>query len=201
MQVQPTTSTYNLSLVFTIAVVVSIAIQALVFIGVFLVVARTLKKIEELTTGLSGKTTPIVNDVRLIVEDLAPKIRKISSEVAELTEAVRNQAMHVNSTVDDVVGRTHAQAVKVDDMVSAVIGGVAHAGATIQSGVTRPVRRVSALWNGIRAGLGELKSRERPEPQNRPGTRVQPEPDSRPQGNVQTESHNPPVEHASNLDV
>jgi hypothetical protein len=153
MDVMPS---HTLSLIFVIAVVASIVVQACVFLGLFIVVAVALKKVTKLTTELSGKAMPIVGEVRAIVQDLNPKIKTVSGNVVDITSAVREQTQHVNTTVEDVVDRTRAQAVKVDDMVSAVLGSISHAGAAVQSGVGKPVRKAGSLIHALRVGLGVL---------------------------------------------
>jgi hypothetical protein len=147
---------HTLSLIFVIAVVASIVVQACVFLGLFIVVAVALKKVTALTTELSGKAMPIVGEVRAIVQDLNPKIKTVSGNVVDITSAVREQTQHVNTTVEDVVDRTRAQAVKVDDMVSAVLGSISHAGAAVQSGVGKPVRKAGSLIHALRVGFGVL---------------------------------------------
>jgi hypothetical protein len=44
-------------------------------------------------------------------------------------------------------------------MVTAVLNSVAHAGETIQAGVAKPVRQVSGVLSGLRAGLETFFSR------------------------------------------
>ena len=108
--------------------------------------------------------------------------RTVSSQIVEITSTVRDQTKHVNTTVDDVVGKTNAQLAKVDEMVSAVIGSIAHAGATVQSGVSKPVRKVNGLLQGLKVGVETLfrsESRRSPatyrnEPSPRPDVRVAP---------------------------
>ena len=146
----------TLSLIFVIAVVASIIVQACFFVGLFVVIRKALSRITKVTEDLSGKASPIVAEVRTLVQDISPRIRAVTANVADITEAVREQTRHVNSSVEDVVDRTHAQARKVDDMVSAVLGSISHAGATVQSGVAKPVRKASGVVHGVRVGLETL---------------------------------------------
>ena len=149
---------HTLSLVFTIAVVLSIVIQAGVFLGLFFAVTTALKKLLAIVEEVKAKAMPLVGsaqgiaqNVQSIVQDVTPKIKTVSSHVVEISGTVRDQAKHVNSTVDDVVDKTKAQAAKVDDMVSAVLGSISHAGSTVQAGVAKPARRVSHLFQGFQA--------------------------------------------------
>ncbi len=159
MDVMPS---HTLSLIFVIAVVASIVIQACVFLGLFIVVKTALGKLTAITTELSAKATPIVGDVRTIVQDLTPKVKTVSGNIVDITSAVREQTQHVNTTVEDVVDRTRAQAIKVDTMVSAVLGSISHAGTAVQSGVATPVRKAGSFIHGLRVGIEALFSNSRP---------------------------------------
>ena len=151
----------TLFLVFTIAVVLSVVVQAAVFLGLYFAVRTAMAKTEKITNDLSLKALPILTQTRAIVEDLSPKLRVITANLVEVSTTLRNQTEHVNSTVGDVVDKTRHQAERVDEMVSAVLDSVTHAGATIQSGVRKPVRQVNGVLNGIRAGLESLLSSNR----------------------------------------
>ena len=146
----------TLFLIFTVAVVISVIIQAGVFLGLYFVARTAAAKGEKIATDLSLKAMPILMQTRNIVEDLSPKLKVITANLVEISTTLKNQTNHVNSTVGDVVDKTRVQAERVDEMVSAILNGVSHAGATIQAGVSKPVRQVSGIFNGLRASLEAL---------------------------------------------
>lgn len=153
-------ASYNLQLVFTIAVVLSIVIQAGVFLGLYFAVTIALKKILKITEDVTAKAMPIVGNVREVVQDLTPKIRTVSSHIVDISSTVRDQTQHVNSTVGEVVDKTRTQAGKVDEMVSAVLGSLSHAGSTVQAGVAKPARKVSSVLHALRASLSVLLNKK-----------------------------------------
>lgn len=152
----------TLFLIFTIAVVLAVVIQAGVFLGLYLIARSAVAKAEKLTGDLSGKAQPLIAQTRTIVEDLSPKIRTISANLVEISNTVKHQTQHVNSTVDDVVDKTRHQAERVDEMVSAILNGVTHAGETIQAGVSKPVRQVNGLVQGVRVAVETFFSKSKP---------------------------------------
>ncbi len=154
-------NSHTLSLIFTIAVVASIIVQAIVAIAFFAVTAKTMNKLSSIAEALSLKASPLVADVHSVVQDITPKIKIISENIADISDTVREQTKHVNVTVEEVVDKTRAQAVKVDDMVSAVLGSIAHAGNVVHEGVARPARQVSGVLRGIRVGLETLVQEEK----------------------------------------
>ncbi len=151
---------HTLSLIFTIAVVLSIVIQAGVFLGLYFAVTTALKKFTKIAEDLKGKAMPIVGDVQSIVHDVTPKVKTVTSHIVEISSSVRDQAKHVNSTVSEVVDKTRVQADKVDDMVSAVLGSLAHAGSTVQAGVAKPVRRVESILRTVKSGIDSFRHRK-----------------------------------------
>ncbi len=152
----------TLFLIFTIAVVICVIIQAGVFLGLYLIARTAVAKAEKLSTDLSGKALPILVQVRGIAEDLSPKLKVISANLVEISTTLKDQTRHVNTTVGEVVDKTRHQADRVDEMVSAILDGVTHAGATIQAGVNKPVRQVSGILQGLRAGLESWFTKSKP---------------------------------------
>jgi hypothetical protein len=59
------------------------------------------------------------------------------------------------------VERTHQQAARVDHIVSSTLNGIGHATAAVQEGIAAPIRHLSGVLDGLRAGFGSLR-RKRP---------------------------------------
>jgi hypothetical protein len=152
----------TLFLIFTIAVVICLIIQAGVFLGLYLIARTAAAKAEKISLDLNVRAMPILAQVRGIAEDLSPKLRVISSNLVEISNTLKDQTRHVNTTVGEVVDKTRVQADRVDEMVSAILDGVTHAGATIQAGVSKPVRQVNGIFQGLRAGLEYWFTKSKP---------------------------------------
>ena len=155
-----TQSSHTLALIFTIAVVLSILIQAAVFVGLYIAVSTALKKVTSLLDEVKGKAMPIIGNVQNIVQDVTPKVKTVTSHVVEISATVRDQAKHVNSTVDDVVDKTKSQAAKVDDMVSAVLTSLSHAGQSVQAGVSKPAQKVGSLIQNLQGAIESVFRRK-----------------------------------------
>jgi hypothetical protein len=143
----------DLFLIFTIAVVISVLIQAGVFLGLYFVARTAASKAEKVADDMTAKALPIIVQTRTLLEDLSPKIRVISANLAEISTTLKDQTKHVNTTVGEVVDKTKSQAERVDEMVTAVLDGVTHASATIQSGVGKPVRKINGFLEGLRVAV------------------------------------------------
>ena len=148
-----------LFVVSTIALLVCLLIQAGILLALGLAGLKALKKAEALADTTTTKVLPILEQVRFILEDLAPKVRAVTTNVVEISATARDQAKHVNTTVDEVVEKTRGQAARVDEMVSAALNGVAHAATTLQEGVKKPARRVGNIIQDFRSKVEEFRAK------------------------------------------
>jgi hypothetical protein len=69
--------------------------------------------------------------------------------------------VQVSQTVDHLIQKAEVQAERVDDMVTGTLNSIAYATASLQRFVSGPARQVGAIFNGLRAGIDVLRSRER----------------------------------------
>ena len=74
-------------------------------------------------------------------------------------EAEIGKAQEFDVTASDLNAKARAQAARVDGMVTSVLNTTAEITETIQKGIKVPVREVSGLMNGLKAGLDVLVGR------------------------------------------
>jgi methyl-accepting chemotaxis protein len=154
-----------------LALTIVIGVGVLAFIAVLVALAvvglRARKRVNQLLvqyeTSVAPHIGPMVSSVRSLVEDLSPKLKHITQNVVEVSDVVRGEAQHITVSVSDVVERTHQQATRVDHIVSSTLDGLGHATAAVQEGIAAPIRHLSGVLDGLRAGLGSLR-RKRPHP-------------------------------------
>jgi methyl-accepting chemotaxis protein len=113
------------------------------------------QKARELVDDLSPK-------IRSLVDDLSPKIKHITANLSDISDKVREETQRISSQVNDVVERTHQQAARVDHMVSSTLNGIGHATSAVQEGISAPIRHLSGVIEGLRAGVGSLFHKNRP---------------------------------------
>jgi methyl-accepting chemotaxis protein len=154
-----------------LALTIVIGVGVLVFIVVLLALATTLLRarkrihqvMEQYETTVAPHIGPMVQSARSLVEDLSPKLKHIASDLVEVSDTLRSEAQHISVSVSDVVERTHQQAARVDHIVSSTLNGIGHASAAVQEGIAAPIRHITSVLDGLRAGLGSLR-RKRPHP-------------------------------------
>jgi methyl-accepting chemotaxis protein len=152
-----------------LALTIVIGVGVLAFIAVLITLAitalRARKRIRQLMqqyeTSVAPHIGPMVQSARSLVEDLSPKLKHITSNLVEVSDILRSEAQHITVSLSDVVERTHQQAARVDHIVSSTLNGIGHATAAVQEGIAVPMRHLSGMLDGLRAGFGSLR-RKRP---------------------------------------
>jgi phage-related protein len=160
---QPEISPY-IYVAFTVVTAIGVLMQAFILLGIFLGLRKLQRPIENILTQVDQHVLPMVAASKATLEQLGPKLKTITENLAEISETVKQESHHVKASVDDVLEKTRAQTERVDEIVSGTLDGLVAAGAHIQSGVAVPLRYVNGIFNGIRAGLGVLRSKTPPVP-------------------------------------
>jgi phage-related protein len=140
---------------------IGILIQACIVIAMFIAGRKALTKVTQLVEDAREHLTPVLATSRSLLEDVSPKIKVITTNLTEVSEKLRHQSDQINSAVDEVVGRTRNQAARVDGIVTGTLDGINNATASLQEGISAPVRKVTGFINGIRAALDVLLQRAR----------------------------------------
>jgi methyl-accepting chemotaxis protein len=154
-----------------LALTIVIGVGVLAFIAVLLVMAKVAldarKRVQQLMqqyeTSVAPHIGPMMQSAHSLVDDLSPKLKHITSNLVEVSDVLRSETQHITVSVSDVVERTHQQAARVDHIVSSTLNGIGHATAAVQEGIAAPIRHLSGVLEGLRAGLGSLR-RRRPHP-------------------------------------
>ena len=154
------TDTQIVELVFTIVTGIGVLLQAAVLLGMFLGLRETQKKIHALTEQIQEHVLPLLHNSRGLMEDLTPQVKKIASNLVDVSNSVKTQTEHVKTVVEDVTDRTRKQTARADGMVTGALNSLAQAGAAVERGIAAPLRQVSGVLNGLRAGIDTLRVKE-----------------------------------------
>jgi len=166
-------STHLLMIFIGIAAFALLA-QAFVMVGMAIGASKAQKKLLGHVEDISNKLLPLIDKSNVLVTDLTPQLKDITARaqvitgnVEQISALVRekvnefgptitaaNQTIcEANDTVRDANRRTQQQVVRVNDMVTSVLDATAQMGRAIQSGITTPVREVSNIVEGLKAGV------------------------------------------------
>jgi methyl-accepting chemotaxis protein len=151
-------------IIFTVVISVSVLIQSIAILGMFLAARKTREKIHFLVEELRVHAVPAMSTSRALVEDLSPKLKIITSNLVESSDKIRAMTGEISGVVSDVSQRTRAQAAHVDGMVEGTLEQITHATSSIQHGIAVPVRQLTGILNALRAGLNVMF--HKPPPRN-----------------------------------
>ena len=139
--------------------------MAVVAVLLYRVVSRVQLRME----GVAERAEPIIDTVRQIASDSAPKISLISTravEIAtnakEISDLANEQAHRFAEVGRDIADRTKAQIARVDAVVDDTVDKVHQAGDNVKAAVSKPVREASAVLAGVKAAVSTLANGRRP---------------------------------------
>jgi hypothetical protein len=163
-------STQTLLIVFIAVAAVSMLVHAGAVVAMFLGARKARKKVEDLVDDVRLHALPVIISSREVINDLSPKLKVITENLMAASNTLRTKADQVGGVVGNVTDRAQAQVSRVDGMVKATLDQVTFAAHAIEHGLAMPVRQVSGILNGLRAGIDVIRKKT-------PGTDRGPEDD------------------------
>jgi len=151
----------HLLIAFVAVTSVAVVLQTLILAGMYLSTRKLSLRMETLSTRVEEQVLPLVETVRGIVDETAPKIQTAVTNFAETSALVREQAGNINEAVTEIVGIARTQTDRAGILATRTMERVDIAAEAMQHTVTSPMRHVSALMEGIAAGFGELMARRK----------------------------------------
>jgi hypothetical protein len=133
--------------------------QAIALIVMAIGAAKARKRGLEIAEDLRVKVLPIIAGTHELIRDNSPKVKVITENFVEASHVIRSKAQEFDVTASDLNAKTRAQAARVDGIVTSVLNTTVEVTETIQRGIKVPVREISGLVNGLKAGLDVLVGR------------------------------------------
>ena len=136
---------------------------------VSLLLYRVVAKVRVRVMGVAGKVEPLIDTVRQIASDNAPKISTITTRAVEIaanakdiSDVAKDQAHRFAELGRDIADRSKAQIARIDAVVDQTVDQVHHAGDNVKAAVLKPVQEASAVFAGVKAAVFSLASGRRP---------------------------------------
>lgn len=126
---------------------------------------ETSEKITRIATDLHEKTDPILTRMRLLLDDLHPRITAIAADAQEISVVARAQAHKVDRVFTEAVDRLRLQVIRADQLLTGALEHIEEAGTSMRKTVMGPVQQAAAIIQGVKAGIevfrGQRRSPER----------------------------------------
>jgi hypothetical protein len=153
----------TLLIAFIAVTAIAVILQTLILAGIYASTRKASKQADALATRVNEQVLPLVLKVLPLVEKVldraeesAPKIQAVITNLAETSELVRSQAGKIDETVTEIAGIARIQADNLDVLATRTLQRADVVAEALQSVLLSPVRHVTALMEGVAAGLGEF---------------------------------------------
>jgi hypothetical protein len=152
-------SNQTLLIVFIAVVALSLLLHASAMVLMALGARKAQKKVEDLVDDFRLHALPVIISSREVLNDISPKLKVITENLMATSSTLRARTDQVGGLVGNVTDRAQAQASRVDGMVKATLDQVTFAAQAIEHGLAMPVRQVSGILNGLRAGVDVMRKK------------------------------------------
>lgn len=149
----------NLLIGFIAVVAAAVVLQAIVLIGMAVGATKTQKQMLGIVQELQSKAFPIIDSIGRVVESTTPKVDRITDNLVETTNILRDKAHELDLVVSEATTRARAQIVRADTAVTHSFDTVGRVTAEVQHAIMVPVKHISGVLNGLRAGIESFVSR------------------------------------------
>jgi hypothetical protein len=149
----------KLLMIFIGLVALAMLVQAIAVIVLAVGAAKASKRALAIAEEFREKAMPVITHTHELIRDTSPKVKVLTENLVETSHIVRAKAQDFDLTASEANSRTRAQLARVDGMVTSVLNTTADVAESIQRGIKVPVREVSGLVSGLKAGLEVLVGR------------------------------------------
>jgi hypothetical protein len=146
---------------FIVIAAVAIVVQMAILVAMFALMRDTAKRFTRMASQLQARLDPILLRTNRILEDSEERIASVMSDAAEISHLARGQAQRVDRVFSDAVERLRIQVVRADHILTGTLEVIEEAGSKVRSTVWEPVRQVSAVLKGLKAGLDMIRGQRR----------------------------------------
>lgn len=133
---------------------IAVVIQAAILVALFLSLRKTSARMMVVADQVQQRALPALESAQAILNDTGPKLQTITSNLVDVTTTLKSQVERADLTVADLLDRTRLQVIRADELVSRAMDRVEETTEMVQHSVISPVRQVSAIIQGLTAGVG-----------------------------------------------
>ena len=152
--------------ILLIEVGAAIVIQIGLLAAVLSAVKKSTARMESLADEIQKRAIPTLDTAQQLITTTKPKIEEIIANAAESSATLKTQLERLDSTVSDIVDRTRLHVIRADNLVGRTMDRVEETTDLVHTTVISPIRQISAVVQGLTAGLTALLGRTGKPPAN-----------------------------------
>ncbi len=153
---------------FIVIAALAIVVQAGIMTAIYMSLRKTQVRLDSALARFERRVDPLLLRVNEILEESQERFSSILTDAAEITHLARNQAQKVDRVFTDAADRLRGQVIRADQMLTGTLETLSEAASLMRQGVSRPLGEVSAVVQGIRAGLTFFRGRRASESSRAP---------------------------------
>ena len=150
---------------FVIVAAVAIVLQMGILAAMYMTMRKSTEQMTRIATDFHDKADPILTRLRILLDDVQPRISSIAADTAEIAHVARGQAYKVDRVFSEAVDRLRLQIIRADQLLTGALEHVEETGTQFRKTLLGPVQQAAAILQGVKAGLevfrGQRRSPER----------------------------------------
>ena len=146
-------------MIFDAAVSLAVILQMLILLGLLISVRKAAAQMTALSEEVRDKALPALEAATSLLKDSRPKIDVILEHASKTTEMARLNMARLDDSMGDLIDRARRQIIRTDDLVSRTLTKVEQTSDLVQHTIVSPVRRISAIMEGLIAAVDHFMGR------------------------------------------
>jgi hypothetical protein len=146
--------------VFVTVAAVALVIQAGMLIGIY----KASRSVQQNAERLTPKAEALMETSRRAIDDSRAQIVEVTTKANEILDSARKQMARVDDLMSDASVRTRRQMEHAEMVLDDAMDRAQQTIVSVQGGVMKPIREISAVAAGLRAALQFLMRGGRPSP-------------------------------------
>ena len=147
--------------VFVIVTAAAVVVQAVILYAVMRTIAQLGRSVAQIQAGVEQDVQPLIRGARALVNGAQEPVHTILNNLADVSKLLRERAVSADAVVADVLDRTQAEVIRADELFKSLLARTERAADAVERGVLGPVRELSAVLAGVRAGFDYFVGRRR----------------------------------------
>jgi methyl-accepting chemotaxis protein len=148
----------TIQLVIVAVVAATMLLQAVVLFAIFSALRKSAEAIRKDVEDLRTSVLPVIDNVRTLLVQTAPKIEAAATDLAAMSHNLRRQTADVQAAANEIIERFQKQSMRVDTMLTKVLDGVDRTTGFLTNSVTKPMRQLAGLLASAKAVVEALRN-------------------------------------------
>lgn len=146
---------------FVVIAAIAVLLQAVVLVAFYFLFRRMAVTLGQVSTNVETRLTPLLNRIRVLVEESHDDLHDIVHDSAEITRTIRVNSRRFDRLLEEATDRLRLQIVHADRLLTGALEAVEDTGNELRKSVIEPVRTIAAFVRGVRAGVDFFRGRSR----------------------------------------